>query len=117
MSNTFFLFAYEQCYPNGGIEDCVGAFATLDDAKSAIVGLKIHSDLYIDEMESGNDYLIEYAAEEDGSDPDYAHIATLLNGQLLIISKWDREHGWSDNDAPTSDRSRLRFVVPNRGSD
>ena len=42
MDKPFWSFGYDSYYPSGGIDDCIGRFATLEEAKAAL--LADHSD-------------------------------------------------------------------------
>jgi hypothetical protein len=56
----FFLFAGMSYYPEGGMGDYVGTYATLEEAQAAYWS--------------------------NGSDYQWAHIATVINGELKRVS-------------------------------
>jgi hypothetical protein len=63
----YFLFAGDNYYPVGGMEDLVGTFSTIDEARV--------------EAEAGETIYAEYVRKYD-----WWHIATIRNGQLVVVA-------------------------------
>lgn len=47
LKKRFYLFAYQQCYPIGGLEDISGCYDTLDEAKAAAEAQVWHDYTYV----------------------------------------------------------------------
>jgi hypothetical protein len=63
----YFLFAGENYYPTGGMDDLVGTFATIEDARKAAEYPTV----------AGHRYVPRY---------DWYHIATVIDGKLVVVA-------------------------------
>ena len=63
----YFLFAGDNYYPVGGMEDLVGTFPTIEAAREA--------------AEAG-----EFIRTDYGRKYDWYHIATIRDGQLVVVA-------------------------------